>query len=188
MSDAHDDHDHSAPKSFARELEDATGIRVSRCYQCGKCTAGCPMVPDMEQTPSQIMRLIQMDQRDAVLGSKTLWYCASCLTCSTRCPQEVKIAELMDALRERSLSERKAHRASRKIRAFARSFLRAVERNGRIHEMGMVMDYKLTSKDFFGDILLAPQMFLKGKLKLFARTIKGSAHVRRLFEKTAGRD
>jgi heterodisulfide reductase subunit C2 len=177
-------HDHAATKSFARELADATGIRASQCYQCGKCTAGCPMVPDMDLTPSQVMRSIQVDRRDEVLGSKTIWYCASCLTCSTRCPQEVKIAELMDALRERSLREGKAHRAARKIRAFTTAFLNGIKKKGRLHEMAMAISYKLRSRDFFSDLLLAPRMFLKGKLKLFAKPVKARADVERVFDET----
>ena len=180
-------HDLHATPSFSRELEAETGIRVSLCYQCGKCSAGCPMLPDMDWAPNQIMRLIQLDRRDEALRSRTIWYCASCLTCTTRCPQEVKIAEVMDALRELSRREGKAHRDSHKVRSFARSFLKTIERKGRLHEMGMIVDYKLSSRDYFADLMLAPQMFMKGKIKPFAHGIKDVAGVRRLFVRTPSR-
>jgi heterodisulfide reductase subunit C2 len=176
-----------APLSLAAEIAAATGIRASRCYQCGKCTAGCPMVPDMDFTPSQILRLVQLDRRETVLAARTPWFCASCLTCSARCPQEVEIAALMDALRQRALAAGKAPAAARKVRAFAAAFLRGVERQGRLHEMSMAIDYKLRSRDYLGDLLLAPRMLAKGKLKPFARSIRGKAELRRLFAAAAER-
>ncbi len=179
-------HDVPHEKTFAEDLAARTGIDVRKCYQCGKCTAGCPMVPDMDYTPSQIMRLVQVGDRDAALGSRTIWFCASCFTCSTRCPQEVKIAEVMDALREQALREKKAHPRARKVLAFLKSFLGSVRRTGRLHEVGMVMEYKTRARDFFSDVLLAPVMFLKGKLKLFGKPVKDRQAVARIFERTAG--
>lgn len=173
--------------SFAEEIAVETGIRVSRCYQCGKCTAGCPMVPDMDFTPSQVLRLVQLGRREAVLRARTPWFCASCLTCTTRCPQAVEIAALMDALRQRALREGLAPRRARRVNAFAAAFLASVARQGRLHEMGMAIDYKLRSRDYLGDLLLAPKMLAKGKLKPFARGIRGKAELRRLFAETPTR-
>ncbi len=180
-------HDDSHVKTFAEELAEKTGSKVQKCYQCGKCTAGCPMVPDMDYTPSQIMRLVQLGNRDAALGSQTIWFCASCFTCSTRCPQEVKIAETMDALRELALKEKKAHPKARKNLAFLKAFLASVKRNGRLHEVGMVMNYKTRARDFFSDLFLAPAMFLKGKLKLLAKPVKDRARMAQIFERTGGK-
>lgn len=73
--------------AFQREVEKASGQKMAECYQCGKCSAGCPMVGYMDLPPSQVMRLIQLGRRDTVLGSRTIWLCASCETCTTRCPQ-----------------------------------------------------------------------------------------------------
>lgn len=175
-------------KDFLKELEDRSGIRVSHCYQCGKCTAGCPMVPDMDYTPSQIMRLIQMNRRETALRSKTIWYCASCHTCSTRCPKDVEIAGTMDVLREIALEENKVHPKAKKILAFCKAFLDSVKKKGRLFEVGMVMGYKLGSKDFFADIGLAPKMFLKGKLKLRPHPVKGRDAIRKLFERSRGKE
>lgn len=171
-------------KTISEEIEDRTGVRSSKCYQCGKCTAGCPMVPDMDYTPSQIMRLIQVNDREAALGAKAVWFCASCLTCSTRCPQEVEIAAVMDALRELSLREGKAHRDAKKVLAFSKAFLRSVETKGRLFEMGMVMGYKLRSRDFLADMAIAPWLFLKRKLRLRPSRVRGLEELRRLFDRT----
>ena len=176
----------SPEKTFAEQMAAETGIDVRKCYQCGKCTAGCPMVPEMDYTPSQIMRLVQIGDREAALRSVTIWYCASCLTCSTRCPQEVKIAEFMDALRERSLKAKKVNPRARKIIAFVKSFLGGIRRAGRVHEISMVMEYKTRARDLFSDVLLAPVMFVKGKLKLLGKPVKDRQAVARIFERTAG--
>lgn len=178
------DASHAGEIPFVKELEEKAGIKIADCYQCGKCTAGCPMVPDMDYTPSQIMRLIQLNRRETVLRSKTIWFCASCLMCTTRCPKDVKIAETMDALREIALREKKAHKAARKVLAFTDSFLNTVRRQGRLFEMAMVAEYKLRSRDFFADLMLAPKMFFKGKLNLFPPTIKGGDTIKKIFEKT----
>src|SRR4030042_2639125 len=90
---------------FVREVEAISGQRVADCYQCGKCTAGCPTAFAMDYPPNQIMRGIQLGMRDALLASKAIWVCASCQTCTTRCPQGVDIARTIDALRSMAYSK-----------------------------------------------------------------------------------
>jgi heterodisulfide reductase subunit C len=81
------------------EIHTISGVDVRACYQCGKCTAGCPMASTMDLMPNQILRLLQLGEHEAVLKSRTIWQCASCLTCAARCPKEVDPARVMDALR-----------------------------------------------------------------------------------------
>ncbi|MHC4454640.1 MAG: 4Fe-4S dicluster domain-containing protein, partial [Planctomycetota bacterium] len=76
---------------FAKEVKERSGIDVKKCYQCGKCTAGCPVAYEMDYMPNQIIRFVQIGARKEALTSRTIWLCASCITCSTRCPKEVKI-------------------------------------------------------------------------------------------------
>jgi heterodisulfide reductase subunit C len=81
------------------EIKAISGADVRACYQCGKCTAGCPLASTMDLMPNQILRLLQLGEHEAVLKSRTIWQCASCLTCAARCPKEVDPARVMDALR-----------------------------------------------------------------------------------------
>ncbi len=81
------------------KIEEISGQNVMACYQCGKCSAGCPMASLMDLLPNQIIRLVQLGQIDDVIGSKTIWLCASCFTCSSRCPKGVDLARVMEALR-----------------------------------------------------------------------------------------
>jgi len=80
-------------------VQEISGQNLYACYQCGKCAAGCPVVTEMDVLPSQIIRLLQLGQGEVVFASKTMWLCASCLTCSARCPKGVDVAKVMDALR-----------------------------------------------------------------------------------------
>jgi len=84
---------------FMKAVQLDIGENVNLCYQCKKCTAGCPVVHDMDYTPTQIIHAVRLGMKDLVLKSKTIWLCASCETCTTRCPQDIDIAGIMDAAR-----------------------------------------------------------------------------------------
>lgn len=84
---------------FVRKVEEISGQNLLACYQCGKCSAGCPVVAEMDILPSQVIRLAQMGSDEEVLDSKTIWLCASCMTCMARCPKGVDLAKVMEALR-----------------------------------------------------------------------------------------
>ncbi|NTW89258.1 MAG: 4Fe-4S dicluster domain-containing protein, partial [Desulfobulbaceae bacterium] len=77
---------------FVRKVEALSGTSVRRCFQCGKCSAGCPMATFMEHPPNRVVRLLQLGQWQRILAGRSIWYCASCETCSTRCPNKVHLA------------------------------------------------------------------------------------------------
>lgn len=87
---------------FVRQVEETSGQDLLACNQCGKCSAGCPVVAAMDILPSQVIRMAQLGMEE-VLESNTIWICASCLTCSTRCPKGVDVPRLMETLRQVSL-------------------------------------------------------------------------------------
>jgi len=87
---------------FVRQVEEISGQDLLACNQCGKCSAGCPVVAMMDLLPSQVIRMAQLGMEE-VLESNTIWICASCLTCVTRCPKGVDLPRLMEALRQISL-------------------------------------------------------------------------------------
>lgn len=94
---------------FVAKVEELSGQNLLACYQCGKCSAGCPAVSQMDILPNQIIRLCQLGLKDELLNSKSVWICASCMTCNVRCPKGVKIAEVMEAIRQILLRKRKDH-------------------------------------------------------------------------------
>lgn len=93
---------------FIRKVEELSGQNVLSCYQCGKCSAGCPVVDQMDLLPNQVIRYVQTGDI-SVLDSKTIWLCASCFTCAVRCPQGIDLAKVMEALRLLSLRKNIDH-------------------------------------------------------------------------------
>jgi len=84
---------------FVKKVEELSGQNMLSCYQCGKCSAGCPSSFAMDLLPSQVIRMVQLGLQDEIMNSKTVWLCASCLTCSVRCPRGIDIAAIFEALR-----------------------------------------------------------------------------------------
>ena len=87
------------PREFIERIEELSGENVYACYQCGRCSAGCPVASEMDLLPNQIIRMVQMGLDDEVRRSKTLFLCASCFTCQSRCPKGIDIARVMEAVR-----------------------------------------------------------------------------------------
>lgn len=138
---------------------------AQECYQCGKCTAGCPVAYEMDIPPHQVMRAVQLGLRDQVLSSRTIWICAACETCSARCPQDADPAGVMDALRRIAFAEG-AKTPEPDVPLFHRLFLGTVRQFGRVFEAGMIGLYNVFSGHYSKDLGLAPTMLLKGKLGL----------------------
>ena len=116
--------------SFLDQVNTLSGQTVQLCYHCHKCTAGCPVAVEMEYGPDRVLRLVQLGEKERVLTSRDIWICASCETCGTRCPNEINIAEVMDALRVISLAEEYST-PEPNAPAFHRLFLGIVGRTGR---------------------------------------------------------
>jgi len=166
-------------------IHETAGVRLAECYQCGKCTAGCPMARYMDLSPNQVMRLAQSADAEALarlFSAAALWYCVGCLTCTQRCPKKLDPAAVMDVLREMAEERGRIPAAAKKVRAFHRAFLDTVEFGGRMSEVPLVVRYKLASLDLFSDVALAPAMLAKGKLPLRLHRIKGHGEVKRIFK------
>ena len=84
---------------FVKKVAEISGQDLLACNQCGKCSAGCPMCFAMDLLPNQIIRLAQLGLEEDIAASKTVWLCASCLTCTVRCPRGVDVGRVMEAIR-----------------------------------------------------------------------------------------
>jgi len=162
----------------------------TECYQCGKCTAGCPVAAGMDIAPNQIVRALQLGYFEKAMASDAIWACVSCQTCSARCPQSVDCAGIMDALREVSLRSGLASPAQKTVAAFQQAFLNNLRRNGRLDEIELIAEFKLrvlpserTLRFLFKDAGLAPQLRIRRKLHLRGEKVKDRALVRRIFDR-----
>ena len=169
-------------RTLAAEIEAATGVNPATCYQCGKCSAGCPMASESDLRPHQVMRNVMYSSRDKTLRDESIWLCLTCETCTARCPNACDPARVIDAVREIANNEGVAVKP-RAIDAFHKTFLEQVRANGRLYEMGLVMGFKLRSRAFMSDVENAPGMLSRGKLALLPHRIQGVDEVKRIFDK-----
>jgi len=149
--------------TLLQAIEEHSGQSVVNCYQCDKCTAGCPIAADMDTPPNQVMRLLQLGLVDEALRCKTIWLCASCETCTTRCPREVDLAAVMDACRNIALREG-VPVPDRAIALFNRTFLSIINRYGRLFEMEFIGRFNTGTFNFFKDMTKGPTLMAKGRL------------------------
>lgn len=166
---------------FCTQVEHLSGQKLPDCYQCGECTAGCPAAFAMDLMPNQVTRMVQLGLADEVLSSSTIWLCVGCETCSTRCPKNVEIPRIMDALRQIATA-RGIRSQQREIQLFHQTFMDAIGRSGRMHEMGMIAALKLKTGKLTKDMPLGMQLMRKGKLALRPPTVRNRAAIRKIFE------
>ena len=173
--------------TFVEEVEHRSGSPVGACFQCHKCSTGCPTAPEMDLLASQIMRLVQLGEEREVLESRAIWLCASCEACTTRCPMGIDVAAVMDALRIMAV-ERHAAIPDARGEKFNRSFLGSVRRHGRVFELGMMTAYKLRSGDLVSDVDKFPQMLAKGKISLLPKRCGEARRLRQIFQRAEEED
>jgi heterodisulfide reductase subunit C len=104
-------------------------LNLTSCYQCKKCSSGCPLTFAMDLLPDQVVRLALLGQEELVLASTTIWVCSSCETCTTRCPNGVDIAGIMDRLKEMAFRRGSAP-AQPEVAGFHQAFLTAIRLGG----------------------------------------------------------
>lgn len=170
---------HRHSNIFLQQVQEGSEQNLSRCYQCGNCTAGCPLSFAYDIPVNRIMRMLQAGEQHAVLSSKAIWLCASCETCTTRCPNEIDVARIMDVLRH--MARREGLVAEPPVRHLWDAFLRSVEKYGRVFEAGMMVNFVGRTGRFWTDADLAPVAIGKGKLGFRPHSIKHQNEVQRIF-------
>ena len=173
---------------FLEQIEAQGPFQAGACFQCRKCTNGCPVSFAMDLYPDEVIRLVILGQREAVMACQTIWVCAACETCTTRCPNDVRIAELMDCLKEMAV-QAGVPSSQPRVLALHQTFLNNIKKRGRLYETTLLPAYllksgqlmeKWTSGTWRYDLNLGRQMFSKGRLPLKPESIKGKREVRKI--------
>ena len=169
-------------------LEKDGPFQTGACFQCRKCTNGCPVAFAMDLFPDEVIRMVILGERERVLNCKTIWVCAACETCTTRCPNEVRIAELMDYLKETAVRENISCPEPQVLKLH-QSFLKNIRKRGRVFETTLLPAYLLRSGEILrrlkdgtwrAELGLGWKMFSKGRMPLWPSKNKNRKEINRI--------
>ena len=149
---------------LAENVGSGCGENAYKCYQCKRCTSGCPVARYADMHPAMIMRAVQLGQLDMVFDDRFIWLCTGCETCTTRCPQSIDIAAIMDELKIIARREGRIP-AGTPSAAMLKMNYDSFVRWGRMWEVELITRDVLkrpgSAKNWF---TLGPKMMLKGKV------------------------
>ena len=168
-----------ASRDLSRELLDSVrqlpqGEKIDRCIQCGTCSASCPTSEAMEYSPREIIAALRAGMVDRVIQSNTVWLCASCYSCSVRCPAMIPFTDVMYELKRLAI-KRGAYPKKPKNATMAEAFVEVVDKHGRNAETKLIRKYYLRTNPLkaLGQIPLAMKLFFRGRLEMFGKKIRG---------------
>jgi heterodisulfide reductase subunit C2 len=175
-------------RSWALSIAMETGIRIASCYQCLRCSNSCPVSTFMDIKPHQVVRLVQLGERERVLGASTFWVCLSCEMCSTYCPNEIDVAGLMNHLKNVVVATRRRP-AEYEIAAFQEVFIDVLKQHGRINDLQLMHRFML--KTFLHgripsvgslrrDLGMALDLFKRDRLRFLPEHSPGAPEVRKI--------
>jgi heterodisulfide reductase subunit C len=170
------------------DLEEIVEL-VSSCIQCGTCSGSCPTAPAMDFTPRQIMHMIQSRMQDEVLRAQAPWLCATCFSCTVRCPRGIPVADVLARLRGLAITLGYAETAGM---TFTKAFLDIVRRYGRMFEPELILRYHARQQPLglLGAAPVGLAMLRKGKIAPLPERLapaEGGDEVRRIFERVQAR-
>lgn len=169
---------------FARELMKIPGCeKLEHCFQCGTCSGVCPLSIYMDYTPRRIMNLARSGFKKEVLSSLTIWLCSSCYACTVQCPKQIKITDIMYALKQQAIRE-KMYPKRFPIPVLAREFFTMVRSMGRTTESRLVLNLVLKTNWFkmLGMSSLGLGLIRGGRFSLKSESIRQREQVQRILD------
>ncbi len=166
-------------------------LTVSTCFSCRKCSGGCPLTFAMDILPHHVIRLALLGQEEQVLGSETIWVCSACQTCTTRCPNGIDIAGVMDWLKEEAV-KRGGTIPDAGVAAFHRFFLGSIRTSGgRLSETILLrrftlykMRRQINLQELKENLILGWKLFKRRRMRLIGPSaLRGKAQIREIFRK-----
>jgi heterodisulfide reductase subunit C len=171
---------------LAGNIKAMHGVDANMCYQCGKCTSGCPLNEYMDMTPTQVIHAVRLGLKDIVLNSNTYWLCVACGTCTGRCPQDTGLLMVMDALANIAIKEGIKPREPA-VAEFYRTGLNLVKRYGMMYEAGVAGLLSLKTGTLGRDFGLGLRMLKKGKLEVIPHS-QNADEMKKIFQRVAKKE
>jgi quinone-modifying oxidoreductase subunit QmoC len=171
--------------AFLREVERIPGgEHLRRCIQCGTCSGSCPVSHVMDVQPRQLVAYFRAGDLESILRSRTLWLCASCYSCTVRCPSGIRITDLIYGLKRMAM-EGKHPRAGAPARHLSRVFTSMVRRHGRNQELELSLRYYLgrDPRGLVSALPLAWSLFRHGRLPWRVSRIRARSDLRRIIDR-----
>jgi len=81
------------------------GKDLTACFQCAKCSAGCPVSDKVNIQIHEVMRMLLFGLKE-VLETDMVWLCTTCYTCQERCPQGIEITDILFGLKNMAFKKR----------------------------------------------------------------------------------
>ena len=175
----------AAEVSFIDEVCSIPGGEAIRsCIQCGMCTGSCPTASRWDYTPRQVIAMVRSGLRDELLSSNSMWFCASCYTCTVRCPRDIKPTDIMHALEIIAIRDGLSTKRSR-TPVMYKCFVDSAKGNGRVYELGMMLKLFLRTNPFAA-LKMAPvglSLLLHKRMPLRPSRIKGIGELKAILDK-----
>jgi len=159
-------------------LKTPMGEKILTCMQCGVCAGSCPVSHEMDYTPRQLVRMVQLGLKHEVLNSNTIWICTTCFSCSVRCPRGIRPTELMETLRPIAIAEGVKNKNIR----FDEIFSEAVKKNGMASEFLLISKYSLSNPEMIKQAPFGLALFAKGKLPLTIMKMEDAREMNSIFK------
>ena len=152
--------------------------KIPTCMQCGICAGSCPVSHEMDYTPRELVRMIQLGLKQEVLNSNTIWICTTCFSCSVRCPRGIRPTELMEALKPIAM----AQGIKNKNAKFDRVFSDVIRKNGRASEFLLISKYSLSEPGMIKQAPFGLSLVARGKLPLSIDKMEDTGELKTIFE------
>jgi len=173
-----------ANDGFLKTVQEKADVNLSSCYQCKKCSMGCPVADRIESPPSEIIRRLQIGAGADLLQTDLIWTCLSCETCYARCPNRINFPAVIDALKSMALEQGVA-KPEGDSPLFNRLFLNTIKTYGRAYDLQAIGMYKLGTGNVKQDMDKFPTMLKKGKIAILPPFGANKDKVKRIFRKSA---
>jgi len=160
------------------------GYKIKSCLQCGTCTGSCPLSYLMDITPRELIALFRAGDIDSIMKSRTIWVCASCYSCQSRCPSSIKVTDIIYTLKRMAM-DRKVLSNKFPVHALSDSFIKSMKSFGKLNEPRLMLYYFLKTGVWkaISFISLGLKMAGKGRLEYTPSKIEDLNSFRKIINK-----